>query len=75
MTPSSNVLRVSNPARRNTATMRVLVGRTVAVKALIPARRAASARYSSSTVAMPRPRCSSSTKNATSASDRSGQRS
>ena len=31
------------------------VGSTVAVKALMPARRAATARYSSSTVAMPRP--------------------
>ena len=75
MTPSSNVLRAWKPARRNTATIRLFVGRTVAVKALMPARRAASARYSSSTVAMPRPRCASSTKKATSASDRSGQRS
>ena len=75
MTPSSKVLRTWNPAARNTPTMRWLVGSTVAVKALMPARRAATARYSSRTVAMPRPRWASSTKNATSASDRSGQRS
>ena len=57
MTPSSKVLRTWKPAARNTPTMRWLVGSTVAVKALMPACRAATARYSSSTVARPLPLC------------------
>ncbi len=75
MSPSSKADRAANPAERNTPTIRWLVGSTVAVKALSPARRAAAARYSSSSVAIPRPVWRSSTKNATSASDRVGQRS
>jgi hypothetical protein len=40
MTPSSNELRSSKPALRNTVVMRWLDGSTVAVNELIPARRA-----------------------------------
>lgn len=75
ITPSSKVLRTWKPAARNTPTMRRFAGSTVAVKALMPLRRAASARYSSISVAMPRPRWASSMKKATSASERIGQRS
>jgi hypothetical protein len=52
--------------------MRRLLGSTWAVKAVMPTSRAAAARYSSSTVAMPRPAWSSSVKKATSATEREG---
>ena len=54
ITPSPNRLAAVNPALRNTATMCPFEGSTVAVNAVMPVRRAASARYSSRTVAMPR---------------------
>jgi hypothetical protein len=75
ITPSSKLLVASKPAWWKTDTIRRFDGSTVAVKALMPASPAAAARYSSSSVARPRPRWASSTKNATSASDRVGQRS
>ena len=75
MTPSPKLLVTSKPTWRNTPSMRRLLGSTRAVKPLMPTSRAAAARYSSSTVAMPRPAWSSSVKKATSASDRVGWRS
>jgi hypothetical protein len=55
ITPSPKRLAAVKPALRNTPTMRPFEGSTVAVNAVMPVRRAASARYSSRTVAMPRP--------------------
>ena len=75
MRPSAKVRPVSNPARWNTLSMATLDGSTSAFRPVRPASRAATTRYSSNTVASPRPRWCSSTMNATSAVVRSGQRS
>ena len=72
MTPSSKALATWKPASWKTPSILRLVGSTVAVSPSRPFSRAATARYSSSTVARPRPWCCSSTMKATSASLWSG---
>ncbi len=72
ITPSLKRLVTSKPTWRNTPSMRRLVGRTWAVKPVIPTSRAEAARYSSRTVAIPLPAWRSSVKKATSATERAG---
>ena len=74
-TPSAKRVAVSNPACVNTPIILRFSGSTDAVKPVSPTSRARAARCSSSTVASPRPWLASSTKKATSASDRWRQRS
>ena len=73
--PSANRVAVSNPAWVNTPIIFRFDGSTEAVKPVRPTSRARTARCSSSTVARPRPWLASSTKKATSASERWRQRS
>ncbi len=74
-TPSAKRVAVSNPACVKTPIIFRLSGSTEAVKAVSPTSRARAARCSRSTVARPRPWLASSTKKATSASERCRQRS
>ena len=67
MTPSVKRLEASNPACLKTDSILRFWGRTWAVKPVSPTSRAAAARYSSSTVASPRPWWAPSVKKATSA--------
>ena len=75
ITPSAKWLVTANPACLNTDSIRRFWGSTCAVNPVTPTSRAAAARYSSSTVARPRPAWESSVKKATSASRRPGWRS
>ena len=74
-TPSANLVAVSKPACVKTPIILRFSGRTDAVNPVRPTSRARTARCSSSTVARPRPWLASSTKNATSASERCRHRS
>ena len=66
-TPSAKVVATSNPAQRNTRIISRFAGNTVAMNPVMPFSLAATARYSSNSVARPRPWWASSTKKATSA--------